>query len=243
MKSARIIVSIACFFITNIVTAQIVDVTARSTFQPEGEGKDFAFIEPVTDTAEIKFIATVQATKEGSDAEIDKLYDAIRSRAQKMGANAFKLNSFKRNDSLNKFILILDTYYGTDAALLLNFNNHEKNVVYIFGDVERSGKSYSFKIDNKKTEIKGGTYFRYQNKEGQEVKINKGGFTGATLWIKWKENKPASFLTLTGFALGGGGPVQPGQVGGSFNTGRISYINGNLGHLLVSILPPGQPVN
>jgi len=164
----------------------------------------------------------------------------LKAKAQELGANAFKLNSFKIIDSSNKKILILDTYYGTDTAINLNFKNHVKNIVYIFCDAEKSDKTYSFKIDNDKKEIKGGTFYKYQNKEGQKVKINKGGFSGATLWINWKENKPATFLTLTGFGLGGAQLPYNQQFGMSFNTGRINYIDGDLGHLLTALLTQSE---
>jgi len=163
----------------------------------------------------------------------------LKAKAQELGANSFKLNSFKIIDSNDKKVLILDTYYGTDSVLNLNFKNHEKNIVYIFCDSEKSDKTYFFKIDNVKKEIKGGTFYKYQNKEGQKVKINKGGFSGATIWIKWEENKPATFLTLTGFGLGGM-PIPVGQIGMSFNTGRINYIDGDLGILSAALLTQSE---
>ena len=234
-----LILTIACLISCNLTIAQNVEVLKKSDFQPEQKAKDFACIEPATDTTDIRFIAAIKVTGERKKESLEVLFYKLKAKAQELGANSFKLNSFKTIDSINKSVLILDTYYGTDSALNLNFKNQEKNVVYIFGDAEKSDKIYSFKIDNVKTEIKGGTFYRYINKEGQDVKINKGGLTGATIWIKWKEGKPATFLTLTGFGLGGA-PIPAGQLGMSFNTGRINYIDGNLGHLLVSLLTQSE---
>ncbi len=240
MKNITIIIlTIASLVFSNLIIAQTVEVINKSEFQPETKSKDFAFIEPTTDTTNIKYIATIKASGEGKKVDLEMLFYKLKAKAQELGANAFKLNRFEKMGSSNISVLILDTYYGTDSALNLNFKNHEKNVVYIFGDSEKSEKTYSFKIDNTKTEIKGGTFYKHHNKEGQEVKINKGGFTGATMWVKWEENKPATFLTLTGFGLGGA-PVPVGQIGMSFNTGRINYIDGNLGHLLVSLLTQNE---
>ncbi len=223
----------------NLATAQTIEIIRKSDFQPDYRVNDFAFLEPVTDTTDIKFIATIKAIGVDKNVDIEQLYFKLKTRAQELGSNFFRLNSFSKSDSINTFILILDTYYGTDSALNRNFQNHEKNVIYIFGNAEKSDKTYSFKIDNTKKEINGGTFYKHQNKEGQEVKINKGGFSGATIWVKWKENKPATFLTLTGFGLGGA-PVPVGQIGISFNTGRINYIDGNLGHLLVLLLTQSE---
>lgn len=225
--------------LTNLIFAQTIEVIRNSEFQPPKKEKDFAFLEPTTDTTDIKFMATIKAIGDGKKADIELLFYKLKAKAQELGANSFKLNSFSKLDSTNTSILILDTYYGTDSALNRNFQNHEKNVIYIFGNAEKSDKTYSFKIDNTKKEIKGGTFYKHQNKEGQEMKINKGGLSGATIWVKWKENKPATFLTLTGFGLGGA-PVPVGQIGISFNTGRINYIDGNLGHLLVLLLTQSE---
>ena len=100
-------------------------------------------------------------------------------------------------------------------------------------------RTMSFKIDNKKTELRPGTYYKYVRTEGKEVKINKGGITGATVFYTLEGNKPDIFLTLSGFGLGGG-PMPAGTMGASFNTGRISAIDGNLGCLLKTLFTPAQ---
>lgn len=222
-------------FIRFSTSGQTVEILKQSDFAKQSDDKDFAFIEPLTDINELNFVATLKITGVDKLASIETLYFKAKEKAHELGANSFKLSNFIQNDNPRQSILTIDIYNGGDSILNINFANHEKNVVYIFGNERKSDETYSFKIDNVKQELKSGTYYRHKNKEGQEVKINKGGLTGATMWIKWKEDKPATFLTLTGFGLGGG-PVPYGTVGVSFNTGRINYIDGNLGHLLIEIM-------
>lgn len=228
-----------CLLFSSSIHAQTFEIISQSDFRSTTKEKDFAFLEPKTDTTDLKFVATIKAYGEGKKAALDVLFYGVKIKAQKLGANAFKMKHFERNDSTDATTLILDVYYGTDSLLTTNFDNHEKNVIYIFGDFKPSEKTYSFKLDDNKQELKSGTVYKYVNTEGREVKINKGGFSGATVWIKWAENKPASFLTMTGFGLGGG-PVPAGQIGMSFNTGRLNFVDGNLGHLLVSLLPQSE---
>jgi hypothetical protein len=230
-----LILTIVCLVLSHTILAQKVEIISQSDFQPIKKQKDLAFIEPKTDTTGLKFVATIKSSGEGKKAALDVLFYTVKYKAQKLGANTFKLKSFEKNDSLDAATLTLDVYYAADSLLNINFDNHEKNVVYIFGDFKESEKIYSFKLDNEKKELKGGTFYRYVNEEGREVRINKGGFSGATVWIKWEENKPASFLSMTGFGLGTG-PAPAGQIGISFNSGRLNYIDTNLGHLLVSLL-------
>ncbi len=53
------------------------------------------------------------------------------------------------------------------------------------------------------------------------------------MWIKWKENKAATFLGFNGFGIEYDSRYSAAGI--SMNTGRINYILGDLGHLLVEI--------
>lgn len=225
--------------VTGNATAQTIEVLTKSGIKPDSASKYFNFLEPATDTSDIKFIATIKATGDKKHSGIDELFFKIREEALKRGGLFFKLNSYSKTDSTRPAALTLDIYSGTDSAEYRNFDNHEKNVIFIFGMATKEGKSSSFKISGEKKEIQSGTYYKHSMKENEEVKINKGGFSGSTLFYKWKPNRPASFITLTGFGLGGG-PVPTGVMGASFNTGRIYFIDGDLGHLLAQLLTKAE---
>ncbi|MBL0359370.1 MAG: hypothetical protein IPP72_22025 [Chitinophagaceae bacterium] len=198
--------------------------------------EDFAFIEPKTDTVNYSFVSTYRVVGKKNEGNVTNLFFLISAQAKKDGANCFKLNSYERNDSLNEATLILDTYFWNDSARLINFNNHEQNCIYIFGS-ERANdnSSISFKIDNEKKTLRPGTYYKYVRTEGRKVKISKGGITGMTVFYTLEGNKPDIFLTLTGLGLGGM-PIPDGMIGTSFNTGRITPIQGDLGCLLKVLL-------
>lgn len=221
--------------LTHLSYAQTVEVIQKSQFESPSKTKDFAFIEPALDSTRLEFIATISANGSGETSNIELLFHKLKTKARDLRANCFKIHSYNKDESAGSSTLILDTYYSTASILELNSKMHEKNAVYIFGSPAKTDKTYSFKVDDVKKELEGGTYYKHINLEGQQVKINKGGFTGATVWIKWKEDKPSIFLTLTGFGLGGGS-MPSGGTGASFNTGRISPINDDLGYLLVNIL-------
>ncbi|MCU0360616.1 MAG: hypothetical protein MUF75_07855 [Bacteroidia bacterium] len=240
MKNKHLVLScIALLAFSQVLIAQNVEVVRRADRFPEYEAETFSFIAPGADTNRLQYVATLRATGVGKNVNLEMIYIKLKEKANSLGANAFQLLSFKRWDSIYKSILVMNMYFASDSVLNLHRKHQEKNVVYIFGDTEKSDKVQSFKVDNLKKEIKGGTYYRHQNAQGQEVKINKGGFTGATVWIKWKENKAATFLTLTGFGLNNS-PVPAGQMGASFHTGRMNYLDENLGQLLVHLLKPGN---
>ena len=236
--SSRQIIIFAFLLFSKLINAQSIEIICKSDFISTSTDNDFSFIERTLDTTSLHFIARIKAIGKDNDTNIETLYKAIKDASHKLGANCFKFDDYKRQDSLNISMLVLDVYLGSDSLLNLNFLKHEKNVVYIFGSEKKSNKIYTFKLNNKKQIIKSGSFYKYQNKVGQEVKINKGGLFGATLWIKWRENKAATFLTLTGLGLSGA-TIQPpkyGTIGLTINTGRIYYLDGNLGHLLVLLL-------
>ena len=171
---------------------------------------------------------------------IQSLYFAIQTKAKSMGANAFQLQEFIRNDSTDEASLVLDTYYGTNDALRANAGQHDKNIIIIFGG-EKSGETekFSFKVNSDKKTIRSGTFFRYSLKEDEEVKISAGGLTGSSMWFKWKENKPATFLTLSGFGVGGGN-APTGPAGVSSKTRQLNFVDANLGYLLIQLLRPAE---
>jgi hypothetical protein len=224
-----------------VTFAQKTEIITKTEKKYSKTGNDFAYIVASTDTNKIEFVAKIRATGVKKQQSIQSLYFSILDQAKTLGANSFKLVSFTRSDENSKDAeLILDTYFADDSTLNLNFVNHEKNVVYIFGGENPNGtETYSFKVNDEKKTIKSGTYFKEFIKEGQELKVNKGGFTGMTAWFKWKPDKQATFLTLTGLGLGGGS-VPNQQIGVSFNTGRLNSVNGHLGCLIAQILTKSE---
>jgi hypothetical protein len=229
-------VTFFCLLIFSVTaTAQTVEVTNSSGFKAPIKNDFFVCILPATDSTILNFVGTIKATGSGKNSGIEELFVKTKEKALELGANAYRLTSYDRDSISKTATLIVQSFYGTDSALDLNFQYAEKNVVYIFGDAEKSNKTYSFKVNGVKKEIKGGTFYKQVLNPGEEVKINKGGITGATIWITGKENRAPTFLTLSGFGLGGG-PLPPGVAGVALNTGRINYVERGLGPLLVQVL-------
>ena len=215
------------------------EIIRKSDKQFPVPGNDFAFIEAATDTNTLEFVATFKSDVKASEG-IQAAYFSIQEQAGKIGANTFRLNHYSRNDSSNTLTLILDTYYGSDSAKMVNFNHHEETAFIIFGDENPNGeKTYSFKVNGKKKEFKSGTYFKYILKEGEQVKINKGGISGMSIWFNYEKGSKATHLTMTGLGLGGG-PVPGDVVGIAVNTGRFRHVPGDLGCLLKNILKQSE---
>jgi len=229
-------ISILAFFLVfqSFTLAQSVQIIKRGSVLTTDRSEAFSFIENQMDTSKLIYVATLRATGKDKKESLHTLFYFLRDKAKKMDANSYKFISY--NDSLK--ILTADVYFASDTLLKEIAAQHEKNTVYIFCNEKASAGTYNFKVNKIRKTISSGTYYRHVNNQDEEVEINKGGFTGMTVWIKWMENKPSTFLSLTGFGIADPAPypgVGPG-VGVAFNTGKLSYIDSDLGYLLVSLL-------
>lgn len=90
-----------------------------------------------------------------------------------------------------------------------------------------------FEINGVVKEIKNSSeYFKYQLKDGEKIKLSKGGSIGTILNIDGEENRPALYFRLSGLSTG----VQPVTAGVSFNAGQIHATDRNLSEFLLLVL-------
>lgn len=237
MKALLILFSLTIIFSAQ---AQTVEMIAKSDYVPNKmKQKDFYFLSEDIDTTKINYIASYKAEIRNKKSDITTNFFTIKNLANKIGANSFLIKSFT-HDSTEVNTFILDVFYVEDAMVKINSDILPKNKVYIFCSEKNTDEIYSLKVNNLKTEFKSGSYLEYELSEGQELKLSKGGFTGATVLVKYQPEKPSAFFSITGFGLGGDTAPMPGAVGVSFNTGRINYVDRALGFLLTKMLQSAQ---
>jgi len=236
---------LSCFAIISAFTSfsQKVEVLNKRNFEYLHPVQKFAFVEPALDTNALVFVATFRARDKIKKANIESLYFAIREKAKEIGTNCYRIRSYTLNVEKNEAVLMLDGYFATDSLLKINTDSHEKNVVFIFGNEKDDGNSETLKVNGITHEIKSGTFFKVIIKEGETVKLSKGGFTGEMCKLSWQKDKQPQFYTLSGFGIDPysfipSGPYRGDKIG--FNTGRINPIeNVSLGLLLTQLLPQG----
>ena len=230
MKKISYLLVFASFF----VYSQKIEYLEKKDSLNTSEKEFFIFLDEKTNVADSHFLAKIKST--GKIDVVSNLYEVIKTESQRIGANSFKFIEYKKIDNENAQ-LTLDVFFTENNLIKENFKNIEKNKVFIFGNDDLINfKRESFKIDNNKFEIGSGEFMQFQSPIGKELKISKGGFTGMTLWIKNKEDKPSSFLNFSGFGLSGTeyNPYS-GGVGVGFTTGRINRFDSNIGFLLTKI--------
>ena len=232
----KFILILLCCIYGGLAYSQGVEFLEKNDTIEKPKYQEFIYISENTDISAVKYVAKIKAT--GGLHNVTGLFLVLKSEAQQYGANSFKVDSFKMIDSQNGE-LILSTYYSDGEGDFFddNFQNLPKDKIYIFGSQDMiDGKSQSYKVNGEKHEIQSGKFSLFDIKADEEVKINKGGFTGMTLWVKRKESGYCSFLNFSGIGLNGTSyNAYSGGVGVSINTGTINKIEPNLALALLKI--------
>jgi len=213
--------------------AQEVTMIRKGRLLPKvKQNERFYFLHKNIDTTSLIFVGAFEATGFGKESTVVSLYEAIKVTAKKSGANSFQLVSITSGDGQDPGKLVVNAYSSDDATLARSENLKRKNVIYLFsGEKKLDKKVTAFKINNEPEELESGKYVQLDLVEDEKIKISKGGITGMSVTLTGSEDKPATYLSLTGYGVGPG-VAQPGTVGISINTGRIYPIESSLGELL-----------
>lgn len=233
----RKILVLFLLFVSHSFYAQTVTILQKGDTLQKSKYQQFIYLSDSTDISSAKFVAKIKAR--GSLKHTTNLYYFIRNEAQRMGANAYRFESFTRTDNDVNGELILSAYICEDSLFDANAEHRQKNKIFIFGNDDMTEhKTQGYKVKGEKYEISGGQFKVFAIGEKEEINITKGGFTGMTLWYKRKEGGYSSFLTFSGFGINGGGATYSlgyNGVGVSFNTGKINHIEPNLALALLKI--------
>lgn len=219
-------------FIPSVIAQKVDFITKGDTLQ-KPEYQQLIYISDSTDVSNSIFVGKAKCV--GELKNVISLFNSIRSKALEYGANSFKFESFRKIDQENAE-LVLSLYYNEGDFFDTNAEKLPKDKIYIFGLQNLlSDRTQAFKLDSIKYEISAGTYMEFDRK-AEETRINKGGFSGETLYIKKSEEGFCKFLSFSGINVNGGqaNPVS-GAVGVSFNTGKINNIEPNLALALMKI--------
>ena len=187
------------------------------------EKRDFIYLNEKTDLSAAKIIGKIKAD---GKADWYMLFYSIMTKAQKLGANAFKYSSSSEEGDTNE--LIIDTYLISEEIKTDNKEFLPKNKIYFFGRHNKKGTTEEFKLNGKKTPLKAFHYAIYNL--DKDTQINKGGFLGTTLNISPNPNGRSYYMNFSGF---GPSAVMTGSL--SFTAGNIIQMDENYSLLLTHI--------
>jgi hypothetical protein len=169
-------------------------------------------------------------------SKLDKLFNLLKDQANALHCNAFSVDSsaFLGQDSIEVY---LSTYHLTEEALEKNYATYPRNMVYVFGEINKqkhNGKK--FKLNEKKSKLFPLEFVALENQIGEEISVSVGGFLGSKIWVKGKEGRLPTYLSFTGFNAFTDTNTWNNRRGVSFSTGKINYVGIEFGSFLASIL-------
>jgi hypothetical protein len=219
--------------LANSSHSQTIDVLVKGDTILKPKYQQFIYLCDSTDISTAVFVAKIKAT--GSLKNATNLFYFIRNKAQEIGANGFRFESFEKTDDQTG-ALILSVYNCPDELFDANMDYLPKNKIYLFGDENMlDQKTQNYKIQGQKQKIDNGHFKSFDIKIGEEYNITKGGFTGMTFYIKRKENGFSSYLSFSGIGVNGAGYIPNGGIGININTGKINHVESNLALALLKI--------
>ena len=187
------------------------------------EKRDFIYLNEKTDLSAAKIIGKIKAN---GKADWYMLFYSIMTKAQKLGANAFKYSSSSEKGDISE--LIIDNYLISEEIKADNKEFLPKNKIYFFGRHNKKGTTEDFKLNGKKTTLKAFHYAVYNL--DKDTQINKGGFLGTTLNISSNPSGRSYYMNFSGF---GPSAVMTGSL--SFTAGNIIQMDENYSLLLTHI--------
>jgi hypothetical protein len=177
------------------------------------------------------YIATLNGFVVNSKESVFILFYRFWQKANELGANSFLIDKVENNsDTIN---VELSIYNIGESEIQKNFDLYPKNMVYVIGDIDQRKTAKKIKFNKEKMILAPMEFISYQNKIDEYAILSIGGFFGAKMRIKGKENRLPEHLSLHGFEVG---PGNYNQISISFNTGRIYPVDLNFGQFLIHIL-------
>ena len=207
------------------VIAQEIEILKKSDSIPNIKEKGLVYINEKTDLTDYHFIAKLKITSD----DFNQILIGLQKTANELSANAFKY--VEKEITENKTSVILDLFSANRQLIEFNENNNQTNVVYFFGN---DSKTQKFKIDSQKIELQPNEIYRFELPKNKEVKINKGGFSGMTVFHRWRENQPVIFYAFGSGNLSGYGNGRD-SIGLSISTGNIIELKSDFAYLLMEL--------
>ncbi len=217
------ILSSIVLLITFSLSGQEIKIIKQADSLPKVKERGLIYIHPETDLQNYFLVGSVEI----SDVDFYQILSGLQSIAVDLFANAFKYIEHKNVGG--KTSVTFDLYSVSQNNLEANKNYRETNVIYFFGNDKKPQK---FKIDDRKIELKENEIFKYEIPKNKEIKINKGGLTGMTLFHQWRNDQPVIF-----YAFGSGNISFSGNgyssIGLKVNTGNILELKSDFAYLLM----------
>ncbi len=185
-----------CLLSFKLFYGQKVEILNKSGFQHNYAIKDFDYIEDVNDTSKLNYIATLRIIGEANHYTGTVVRWAVKfqEKANKMGANAFCLQTYTEKDSIG--ILIVNVYFAGDYYLKANKLKANKNNIYLFGPSTHPQDSADFYLNGTKKMFSSNKSFEIKVSLNTDYNIAVTENKLTNLLIKYKSEKKSRYFII-----------------------------------------------
>jgi hypothetical protein len=224
MKKLAFLFLLAC----QIISGQSVGFVEINDTLQKPKYQEFIYLNPNIDFSGSVRVATLKSV--GSQDNPVLLYNLIKTAAQKIGANSFRLVKFDKYEDQTAE-LTLAVFYTNDSILGSNYKTIPKNRVYILGkDDLISTNTDNFKVDDDVFSVSAGHFLMFDLLPGEEMVVKKSSKDGVPLLLKGEGGKSSRFFS---FSKPGLREDQYGET--PVSDGRLNPVEQNLALLLIKM--------
>lgn len=224
-----------------IITLLLFTLVFKSAFgQNTSSTKGYIKIfDPISDSFDLSGKTKIGNLKGNSldigSQTLSQLFNSFLENANKQGANSFKIDSIIHHG--DNTTIEISIYSLNEAELKTNRDKYPRNMIYVFGNLDKRKAIEKIRINDRKIELKPLEYVSYQNQLDEQTTVIIGGSRGARMYIVGKEGRQPMYIS-TDISHNGISYTANGTK--SFNNGRVYPVDFNLGAFLVKILPEKQ---
>ena len=200
----RILIFVSFFFCTFSYAQEVQVIEQNENYIKKETVEIFEFIADGFDLTNYEKIVVLEGyTINSGKNTLVSLFNSFWETSNDYGANAYKIDRIeKKSDTTH---VQISTYHFNEKVFEDNFRLYQKNMVYVFGDLDvKKGKPKKIRLNKQRVELSPFEYISYQNEVGEYATVSIGGFLGAKVDFFEKEERLPVYLSLNGFGIGPG---------------------------------------
>jgi hypothetical protein len=226
------IFTIGIILFSFLCKSQTVNIIEKNVKLDKLKNGQFELIDSNFDFSKYQAVARLQGKAKKSESEtINKLFYALRYNTNKIGANAYRIDSISDKKAI--FTVYITVYHLTETDIKNNQNNFQQNEIIIFGEFDKFLGKNKVTVNSVKFSIEPLHFLSIPLEDKQVISINSGGMLGSNISLVGSENMDTKFYKV-GKAEAYLDSLYPERT--YISSGSISEIEKDLGQFLVKIL-------
>ncbi|MDP1801571.1 MAG: hypothetical protein Q8L81_09475 [Bacteroidota bacterium] len=144
-------------FFFHISFSQSLEVLEQSTYKHDYFVTEMQYIEDVSDTSKLQFVATVKISGEHHNALLEQWYNLIKAKAKTLGANLYFIENFHEDE--NTSAIMVKMYFTGVNYMKENKKKNDKNRIFVFNQSHSKNDTAYFYLNQKRIEFDSKKYF------------------------------------------------------------------------------------